>query len=79
MTKPVNGTEQLAAGETATIENMLSTSMRISLVSGDDSQLDIEILPGQVIRFTAGKGRAKIVVHDGDPSGLLVVKPDLPS
>ncbi|WP_146003520.1 hypothetical protein [Kineobactrum sediminis] len=79
MTKPVNGTEQLTPGETATIENTLSTPMRISLVSGNDCQVDIELLPGQVVRFSSGKAHAKIAVQDGDPSGLLVVKPELPS
>lgn len=68
--------EKFMAGETASIENIHSRALSISLNCEDGSKLTLELAPGQVIGFTAGQCNAELLLHDGDPSCLRVIKPE---
>ena len=74
--KPATDTnESIAAGETASIENTRSAPLSISLVSENGCKVDLELAPAQVLNFTAGDANAQLVLHNGDPSCLRVIKP----
>jgi hypothetical protein len=79
MTKFSDSLEKISAGEQASIENTQSASLTISVISDSGCQVEIELMPGQVLGFSAGDADAKIVLHHGDPAGLLIIKPELPS
>ena len=79
MAKFSDSLEKISAGEQATIENTQSASLTISVISDSGCQVELELLPGQVLAFSAGDADAKIVLHQGDPAGLLIIKPELPS
>ncbi|MDY6984203.1 MAG: hypothetical protein SV422_14050 [Pseudomonadota bacterium] len=68
--------EKFMAGETASIENIHSRALSISLNGEDGGKLTLELAPGQVISFTAGQCNAELLLHDGDPSCLRVIKPE---
>lgn len=68
--------EVILAGETASIENTQSTALSISLISDNGCHMEIELRPGQVVGFSAGNANAKVILHHGDPAGLLVIKPE---
>ena len=67
------------AGETASIENIQASALSISLSSEDGGKVALELAPGQVLGFTAGKVNAELTLHEGDPAGLRVIKPGAPS
>ena len=71
--------ETISAGNTASIENTHSERLSISIISSDDSRVDIELAPGQTLGLSAGDSDMKIVLHHGDPANLLIIKPDSPS
>ncbi len=75
---PVNS-ETIYAGEQATIENTQSTPLSISVISNNDCQFELDLMPGQVVGFSAGAADAKILLHGGDPAGLLIIKPETAS
>lgn len=79
MTKFSDRFEKIAAGEKATIENIHREVLSISLINDSGCELEIELRPGQVVGFSAGSSDAKVVLHHGDPSGLLIIKPELAS
>ena len=79
MEKFSNSIEKISAGETATIENTQSSALSISLVSDNGCNVEIELMPKQVIGFSAGSANAEVVLHHGDPAGLLIIKPELAS
>ncbi len=68
--------ETISAGDTASIENTHSEELSISLISSNGCRVDIELSPGQVLGFSAGSSDAKVVLHHGDPSNLLIIKPE---
>jgi hypothetical protein len=76
MNKSSDILEKIFAGEKASIENTQSIPLSISLVSDDGCQIEMELMPGQVVGFAAGSVDAKIILHHGDPAGLLVIKPE---
>lgn len=79
MTQSVDVEQYIGAGETATIENTLSTPLRISVISENGCHFEIDLRPAQVVGVSAGGAHARIILHDGDPLGLLVIKPEAPS
>lgn len=68
--------ENVGSDETASIENAGSEKLSISFICSNGCRLDFELVPGQVVEFTAGSSEAKIVLHHGDPSNLLIIKPE---
>jgi hypothetical protein len=67
--------EKVMAGETASIENIHASALSISLNSEDGCKVALDLAPGQVLGFTAGKANVELTLHDGDPGGLRVIKP----
>lgn len=68
--------EIIFAGERASIENTRTFGLPISLISDNGSHFEVELMPGQSVTFSAGSADAKVVLHDGDPAGLLIIKPE---
>ena len=68
--------EKISFGETANIENTGSEKLSVSFICNNGCRLDLELVPDQVVEFTAGSCDAKVVLHHGDPSSLLIVKPE---
>jgi hypothetical protein len=68
-------TELILAGEKATIENTLSSALSVSLFGNDGSEFEIEMMPGQIVGVAAGSTDVQVVLHKGDPSGLLIIRP----
>jgi hypothetical protein len=75
MTQAAPSHEKVMAGETASIENVHSAALSISLSNEDGCKFDLELVPGQILSFTAGQVSADLVLHHGDPRGLRVIKP----
>lgn len=71
--------EELRSGDTVAIENTRNSEISLSIMTGDDARLNMALAPGQVLDFTAGASDARIILREGDPAALLVVKPDTPS
>ncbi len=67
--------EKVMAGETASIENIHASALSISLNGEDGSKVALDLAPGQVLGFTAGKVNVELTLHHGDPAGLRIVKP----
>lgn len=76
MKKLTDINETISAGETACIENTDSENLSISLICSNDCRVGIELVPGQVLEFSAGRSQAKVVLHHGDPANLLIIKPE---
>lgn len=68
--------EKIGSDETTSIENTGSEKLSVSFICGNACRLDLELVPGQVVEFTAGSSEARIVLHHGDPTNLLIVKPE---
>lgn len=68
--------DEIQAGDTVSIENTDKSGLHISLICNGGSHLEIELLPGQSLGFSAGATGAKVVLHKGNPEGLLVIKPE---
>ena len=78
MESPMNKspkTEPILAGEKATIENTQSSALSVSLFSNDGSEFEIEMMPGQIVGVSAGSADIQVVLHKGDPAGLLIIRP----
>lgn len=71
--------EELRSGDTVAIENTRNSEISISIVTGDDARVNMALAAGQVLDFTAGASSARIILREGDPAALLLVKPDTPS
>lgn len=67
--------EIIAAGDTASIENTQSAPLSISLAGEDGSHLELDLLPGQVLGVTAGSIDLRVILHHGNPKGLLIIYP----
>jgi hypothetical protein len=67
---------EIPAGETVSIENSQSAELQISLLCNSGSQFAIELLPGQIMGFSADGTGAKLFLHEGDPKGLVIVSPE---
>ena len=76
MAQPTPSSEKFMAGETASIENIHSRALSISLNGEDGSKVTLELAPGQIIGFTAGQCNAELTLHEGDSSCLRVIKPE---
>lgn len=68
--------ETIFAGEKVSIENTQSSALSISIDCKDGCQLDLDLMPGQIIGFSAGDLDAKVVLRSGDPAGLLLIRPE---
>ena len=75
MTTATETNEAIAAGETASIENIRSAPLSISVTSENGCKVEIELAPKQILSFTAGDANAMLVLHDADPSCLRIIKP----
>lgn len=71
--------DEIHAGDTVSIENSDKSELQISLICQSGCQFDFELLPGQSMGFSAGAVGAKIVLRKGNPSGLLLIKPETAS
>lgn len=79
MKDPEDIFEQLRPGDTVSVENSQDRPLSISIVAAEGTRLNMQLAPRQVLEFSAGKSDAQIILREGDPAGLLVVKPDTPS
>lgn len=68
--------QSINAAETASVENAGSESLSLSLICNNGCRVDLELLAGQALEFTAGDSNATIVLHHGDPKNLLIIKPE---
>lgn len=71
--------EEIWPGDTVSIENTQDSELSISITTADGARFNMGLGPGQVVEFAAGDSDARIMLHGGDPSGLLIVRPELPS
>jgi hypothetical protein len=76
MTQTTSTHEKVMAGETASIENIHAAALSISLSTEDGCRVALDLAPGQVLGFTAGRENVDLTLHSGDPAGLRVIKPD---
>lgn len=76
MKNPTDIKEIISAGETAGIENTHTEKLSISLICDNDCRVSVELMPGQILEFSAGSSNAKVVLHHGDPAKLLIIKPE---
>lgn len=76
MEQPSDYFEIIAPGETASVENVTNAALPLSFLAGNGSYLQFDLLPGQIIELGAGNEATRIVLREGDPSGLLVIKPE---
>lgn len=51
--------EKIGSDETASIENTGSEKLSVSFICGNGCRLDLELVPGQAVEFTAGQFRGK--------------------
>jgi hypothetical protein len=72
---PSDKSENIIAGETASIENTKSKPLKLSVTCDNGCELKLELQPGQIISFTPGEANAELVLHDGDASALRIIKP----
>jgi hypothetical protein len=75
MTTATDTNETIAAGETASIENTRSAPLSISLLSENGCKVELELAPAQILNFSAGDANATLVLHEGDPASLRIIKP----
>lgn len=75
MEKSTECFEKISAGEKASIENTKSQPLAVSLQSDSGCCVEIDLAPGQVLTFAAGEVDAKVILPQGNPSGLLIVRP----
>lgn len=68
--------QNIRATETASIENTGSQKLSLSLICSNGCRVDIDLVSGQALEFTAGSSDATIVLHHGDPANLLIIKPE---
>lgn len=68
--------QNIRATETASIENTGSQNLSLGLICSNGCRVDIDLVSGQVLEFTAGSSDATIVLHHGDPANLLIIKPE---
>ncbi|MBS3803253.1 MAG: hypothetical protein KGY54_01810 [Oleiphilaceae bacterium] len=71
--------ENILPGETASIENTDAEPLFISVTCDRGCCLEMELMPGQAVTFSSGDLDAQVMLHSGDPSNLLVIKPESPS
>lgn len=71
--------DELRPGDAVVLENTRKTEIAISIVTADETRLDMALVSGQVVEFTCGAQNARIILREGDPAALLIVKPDTPS
>jgi hypothetical protein len=76
MDKPSDHFETISAGETASVENVTANALSVSLQGSHGSHIELELLPGQIIGVGAGNDEIRILLHEGDPADLLVIKPE---
>ena len=76
MKKTVDMSEHIGSGETASVENAGPEKLSVSFVCSNGCRLDMDLMPGQVVEFTAGSSDARIILHGGDPASLFIVKPE---
>ncbi|NVK41365.1 MAG: hypothetical protein HWE39_08980 [Oceanospirillaceae bacterium] len=68
--------ETIGAGEMASIENTYSKELSVSLLCGNGCRVDMELAPGQVVQLSAGAENTQVILHNGDPVNLLIIKPE---
>jgi hypothetical protein len=70
--------EEVRPGDTVSVENVQQSALAVTVVTGDGSRLTLHLRPGQTLQLVAGEASARVLLREGDPAGLLVVKPDTP-
>lgn len=68
--------ETLFAGEKISIENTQSSPLAISVECANGCQIALDLLPGQSLGFSPGEADATLTLRDGDPAGLLLIRPE---
>jgi hypothetical protein len=68
--------EEVRPGDRVTVENTRESAYSISVCAADGSRLDMALQPGQMIEISAGQSQTRILLHDPDPKGLLIVQPN---
>jgi hypothetical protein len=68
--------DMISSGERASVENVTKTALSISLLGSNGASIELDLLPGQIIGLSAGSDETRILLHEGDPAGLLVIKPE---
>lgn len=76
MEKSSETAEKIRAGDKASIENTKKKPLAISLLSDSGCEIEFELMPGQVVGFSAGTTDAQVILHQGDPAALLIIKPE---
>ncbi|WP_166256446.1 hypothetical protein [Marinobacter salicampi] len=76
MTNPNDIDETVRAGDNASIENTASEKLSISLLCSDACRVNLDLEPGQVVKVSAGSSDMTIVLHNGDPAKLLIIRPE---
>lgn len=74
MATAASTTDEVRAGESASIENVHSAAISISLDGDDGLKLTFDLAPQQVLSFKAGNANVQIILHHGDPDALRVIK-----
>lgn len=76
MIQTVEPYERISAGDTVSIENTQSCILSIGLISDNGFHLEMQLMPRQVVGFSTGNDDIKIILHDGEPNDLLVIRPE---
>lgn len=71
--------ETILSGDKANIENTGKSKVALKLVSSDGYQVEIELEPGQVIGFTSGPANVEVIITNGEPEKILIIKPEAAS
>lgn len=71
--------ERIHSGDCAYIENVQEAPLAVSVLMTDGSRIDMALAPGAGFEIKAGDCEAQVILHDGTPEGLSVIKPDAPS
>ena len=69
--------DEIQAGHTATIENTGAKPVAIGIEIAD-SRLEMELAAGQMVEVATGESGGRVSLRKGDPSALLVIRPDTP-
>lgn len=78
MSDPSEEHEIIHPGDTATVENVSDRPLNVTVAMAAGASITLEMKPKQTLEVSPGEARAEIILHDGDPSELLVVQPDQP-
>ncbi len=78
MTHQESRVEEIEAGRTVSIENTTKQQPLAITITLGTSRLDMNLVSGQILELVTGNSGGKVVLREGDPEGLLKIKPDTP-